>query len=346
MVSTALNTRRGTEVLRWQVPALLLVLAVAVLNGAYSIEPARLLELLNPALQGEAGGADRYVLLDLRLPRVLLGALVGAALAVAGAGAQGLFRNPLADPALIGVAMGAATGGVLWIVFGSRLLPGVPTALALPAAAVIGGLATTGMVYRLATRGTATEVATLLLAGIALNALGGAIIGVCVFNSDDQQLRDLNFWTLGSIAGANWQVVATVGLCAIPPLVLLLRRAPALNAFALGEANALFLGHDPQRVKVGIVVAVAILTSAAVAFCGVIAFVGLVAPHLVRMMAGPDHRVLLPGAAMTGAMLLVSADLLARTLVVPAELPVGLVMALLGAPFFLWLLARRQRGRA
>ena len=285
------------------------------------------------------------MLFELRLPRVLLAGLVGAGLALAGASAQGLFRNPLADPALIGVAMGAVAGGVVWIVFSQTLLPGVADwlrAASLPLVAIAAGLATTVAVYRLASRGGSTDVATLLLGGIAINALAAAITGICVFASDDQQLRDLSFWTLGSFSAASWSTTATVAVLLLIPGIAILRRADALNALALGEDNAYCLGTDIAGLKRQLIVGIAIVTSASVAFCGVIAFVGLVAPHMVRLVLGPDHRVLLPGSALLGAALLVLADLAARTLVVPAELPVGIVTSLIGAPFFLYLLARRR----
>lgn len=325
------------------VVALFAALVAGVVLGAYTIPFADILRLILAPTSELA--TQQYVIVELRLPRVLMAATVGGALAVAGAAAQGLFRNPLAEPALIGVAMGAVAGGVLWIVFAGHLfgaMEGMSYFVFLPAAAMAAGLATAVIVFKMATHGRNTDVATLLLAGIALNALAAAITGLCVFASDDQALRDLSFWTLGSFSGASFRVLGIVLALSAVPAGLIFASRGVLNALALGESEAFYLGVDVERAKRRLLVSIAILTSVSVAFCGVIAFVGLVAPHLVRLMLGPDHRVLLPSAAVLGATLLTVADLIARTIVVPAELPVGIVTSLVGAPFFMWLLSRRR----
>ena len=283
------------------------------------------------------------VLTAIRLPRALLAVAVGGGLAVAGAVMQGLFRNPLADPSLIGVSSGAALAAVVTIVLGTTVL-GAWTAwlgaFLLPIAAFAGGVMATLVVYQLATSGGRTSVATMLLAGIAINALAGAGTGLMVFIADDDQLRDLTFWTLGSLGGATWSQLAVVGPCLLGGMIAAPLMARPLNAMLLGEGEALHLGIDTERIKKRVVALAAFVVGAAVAVSGVIGFVGLVVPHLLRLSVGPDHRILIPGSALLGGALLLGADLLSRTIVAPAELPLGIVTALLGAPFFLWLLLR------
>lgn len=286
------------------------------------------------------------VILALRLPRTLLGILVGAALAAAGATLQGLFRNPLADPGLIGVSAGAALAAVAVIVLGGMglaILPNWLSPFTLPMAAFAGSLITTAVVYRLATEAGRTIVTTMLLAGIAINALVGAGIGLFIFLADDQQLRTLTFWNLGSLSGATWPMLGAAALLIILPLLFIPRLARGLNAFVLGESEAGHLGFNTDRIKRQVVFYVALAVGAAVAVTGVIGFIGLVVPHLVRLTIGPDHRYLLPGSMLLGASLLLAADLLARTVVAPAELPIGIITALIGGPFFLWLLLQRRR---
>jgi iron complex transport system permease protein len=299
-------------------------------------------------LDGVRGAADpvtRVILWEVRLPRVVLGALVGAALAVSGAVMQGLFRNPLADPGIVGVSAGAGLGAVGAIVLGGLLPPALQGLLGIymvPAAAFLGGWASVLMLYAVATRGGRTSVATMLLAGIALGALSGAVSGLLVYAADDQQLRDLTFWGLGSLAGATWGKVAT----AAPVILLAAGGAPllgrGLNGLALGEATALHLGLNVQRVKNAAILAVAAATGAAVAVSGGIGFVGIVVPHLLRLATGPDHGPLLVNCALLGASLLLGADMISRVIIAPAELPIGIVTAVLGAPVFLWILLRRR----
>ncbi len=288
---------------------------------------------------------DWIVVMDIRLPRVLLGALVGAALAVSGAVMQGLFRNPLADPGIVGVSAGAGFGAALFIVLGGSVLSPVMTLLgiyALPLAAFAGGLMTTLLLYRIGTRGGVTSVATLLLAGIALGALTGAMTGLLVYVADDQQLRDLQFWGLGSLAGSNWNKLASAAPIILAMLVCVPFLARGLNALILGEAAAGHIGIRVQRLKNASILMVAGATGASVAVSGGIGFVGIVVPHLLRLTIGPDHRYLLPASAFLGAALLIAADTLARTIVAPAELPIGIITAFAGAPFFLWILLRKR----
>lgn len=284
----------------------------------------------------------QMILGQIRMPRTLLGLAVGAVLALSGVAMQGLFRNPLADPGLVGVAAGAAVGAAVAIVGGSWL-GGMPEALApylLSLCAFLGGLAVTALVYRLGRRDGQTNVATMLLAGVAMTALGGAAVGLFSYLADDATLRTLTFWNLGTLNGASYERVWPLLLVAVAVAVWLPRRAGALNALLLGESEARHLGIDVERLKRELVFCTALGVGAAVAAAGLIGFVGLVVPHLVRLLAGPDHRVVLPASLLAGGVLMLLADLVARLLLAPAELPIGIVTAFIGAPFFLVLLIR------
>ncbi|GAB1380518.1 FecCD family ABC transporter permease [Pararhodobacter aggregans] len=324
--------------------ALLLAAGVASLAvGAAGVSPWA---VLGDWLAGEAIGLrERVILFDIRLPRLVTGALVGASLAVAGAVMQGLFRNPLADPGIVGVSAGASLGAVLVIVLGG-LLPAGLVALAgshlVPIGAFLGGWASTLLLYRISTRAGRTSVATMLLAGIAMAALAGAGMGVLIFLADDAQLRDLTFWNMGSLAGSSWTRLAAAAPVMILGLLAVPFMARALNALSLGEATAMHLGIRVERAKRLAILAVAAMTGAAVAVSGGIGFVGIVVPHLLRLAMGPDHRFLLPAAGLLGAALLIGADMVARTIAAPAELPIGIVTALAGGPFFLWILLRKR----
>lgn len=298
-----------------------------------------------PGHSTEFSPTQAAVINTIRGPRIALGILIGGALAICGAAMQGLFRNPLADPALIGVASGAALGAVTVIVFGATLSAFVgflPPRLMLPLAAFTGGGLATVLVYRIATRHGQTDAAAMLLAGIAVNAAAGAGTGLLTFMADDAQLRSLTFWMLGSLGGASWAELAAGAPFIVIPLLLIPRYSRALNANLLGENEAKQLGYDLDRIKAILIALVALAVGASVSMSGVIGFVGLVIPHLVRLVLGPDHRHLLPASALCGALLLLSADLIARTVVAPTELPIGTLTALLGGPFFLALLLRQR----
>lgn len=330
------------------VVACLLLTVIAIGQGAVAIPPGRVAGILSAWLSGDASaldGRDALVVLNIRLPRVLLGLLIGAALAVSGALMQGLFRNPLADPGLVGVSAGAGLAAAATIVLGDRFLTGMAMKLpfaALPFGAFFGGLASTLILYLIATRDGRTSVATMLLAGVALGAFSGALTGLLAYISDDRQLRDLTFWSLGSLGGASWTKLYAVACIVLPLLAALPLLARGLNGLMLGEAEAYHLGIPVQRIKALAIVLVALAVGASVATAGMIGFVGIVVPHLIRLAIGPDHRLLLPLSALGGAMLLVGADVVARLIVAPAELPIGIVTAAIGAPFFLWLLLRRS----
>jgi iron complex transport system permease protein len=288
---------------------------------------------------------DKLILFEIRLPRLFLGTLIGAALAVSGAVLQSLFRNPLADPGIIGVSAGASLGAVATIVLGGTFLGSFVTVLgvfSLPVMAFFGALMITILLHRIATRDGKTSIVTMLLAGIALQAFVMAITGILIFMADDQQLRDLTFWGLGSLAGATWSKIGASGLIILVSFCTLPLLANALNALSFGEASAFHMGVDVQRIKTIAVCATAAATGAAVAVSGGIGFVGIVVPHLLRLAIGPDNRYLLPASALLGAVLLICADAVARVIVAPAELPIGIITALIGAPFFLWLLLKRR----
>lgn len=311
---------------------LLLGAALLALNtGAAGLH---VLDLMQP---GDLGELARTIILESRMPRFVLGFLIGAGLAMAGGALQGLFRNPLADPALIGVSGGATVAAALTIVFGAT------AQLSVAAAAMVGGLAATMLVYAIASPSRHTAIATLLLAGVAVNALAGAIVGLLVFLADNTALRSLAFWSLGSLWGASWERIGLVGLLIGLPLVIFPRLARSLNLMLLGEDEARSLGRDPIWIRRAVVALTACTVGAGVALAGTIGFVGLIVPHLIRLVFGPDHRFLLPAAGILGGTLLVLADVAARNLAGAAELPVGALTALAGAPFFLLLLLLRRR---
>jgi iron complex transport system permease protein len=274
-----------------------------------------------------------------RFPRIVMGLAVGAALAVAGAVMQAVFGNPLAEPGVVGVSSGAALGASAAIALGASVLGGPGVALF----AFIGGLLATLLVYAVARAGGRTEVVTLLLTGIAVNAIAQAGIAFVLFVADTASREQIVFWQLGSLGGSRWDQVALVAIVAAVGIALALVLARRYDLLALGERNARHLGVDVERLRLVSIVLVALLTGAAVAFTGIIAFVGLVVPHLIRMIIGPAHRGLILASAVGGGALLVVADLLTRTLVAGAELPIGMLTSLVGGPFFFWLLYRQRR---
>jgi iron complex transport system permease protein len=282
---------------------------------------------------------ESAVLWAIRLPRVLQAAIVGGGLAIAGAALQGVFRNPLADPGIIGVSAGASLGAVGALVSGVAIFGRFTT----PAFAFLAGMLTAVLVYSLARFQGRTEVVTLILTGVAINAIAGALTGLIITIADDAELRSITFWSLGSVGGATWSSVGSMAPFAILGFLLLPRWGGALNLFVLGEKEARHLGVATEKVRIGVLLLAALVTGATVAFTGIINFVGLVVPHAIRLAVGPDHRVLLPASALAGASLLVLTDLLARTIASPIEVPLGVVTALLGGPAFLLLLGRTRR---
>ncbi len=348
------NRRRATLAL-----LAVLVLAIAacslasgvISSGLWAVAtrlPDAFAAILSPRSAVAAAGTDDQlvmILAEIRIPRLLLGLVVGAGLAICGAVMQGLFRNPMADPGLLGVSSGAALGAVLSIVLGSGLARYLGVWL-LPALAFGGGLVSLFVVHRLSRVGGKTDIATMLLAGIAINAITGALIGLLSYIASDTQLRDLIFWSLGNLAITDWNKLLVALAVISPALLLLPRYANALNANLLGESEAAHLGIEMEKVKRRLIVLVALVVGIAVSVSGIIGFIGLVVPHLMRILTGPDHRLLLPASALFGAALLVGADVVARVVAAPAEIPIGIITAILGGPFFLWLLVRFNRARA
>ncbi|MFD8067851.1 FecCD family ABC transporter permease [Streptomyces parvulus] len=338
------RTRRTTAWLlnAGLVAGLLVLVPVAAGTGAYPVPVADVLgSLLHRAGLGgtELDRVAESVLWNVRFPRIVLALLVGASLGCAGALMQGVFGNPLAEPGVIGVSSGAAVGAVGAIAFGLNFLGNWTVSVF----AFVSGLITVLVVYAMSRSGGRTEVVTLILTGIAVNAFAGALIGLFLFFADTAAVNQITFWQLGSLAQATWPKVLAVLPCAALGLGLAPLYARRLDLLALGERPARHLGVEVERLRIVLVLVIALLTAAAVSVAGVIGFVGLVVPHLLRMAAGPGHRFLIPGSALLGGLVLLAADLAARTVAAPAELPLGVLTALLGSPFFFWLLRRTRR---
>lgn len=288
------------------------------------------------------------VLLTLRLPRTLMGLVIGGTLSISGAVIQGIFRNPLAEPGLIGISSGASLFAVLMIVLEAKLFSAVTAQFgyyALAAASFIGALITTFIVYRFSVRDGKTDVASLLLMGIAINALVGAFTGLLTYVATDEQLRNITFWSLGSLGAANWDILSVLFPCSLLCISILLTLGKPLNAIALGESQAAHLGVPAQRLKTIIVVFAAIGVGACVAFSGIIGFISLVIPHILRISVTGDNAFVLPASILLGGALLVLADLLARTLVAPSELPIGILTAFVGVPVFIYIIFKQKKTR-
>ncbi|QFI53841.1 FecCD family ABC transporter permease [Aeromonas simiae] len=332
-------------------PLLLALTGLLLLLGLLSLATGPLSLSLGESLGALLPGStlaphQQLVVQEIRLPRTLLCVAVGGILGLCGAVMQGLFRNPLADPGIIGVSGGASLGAALAIVLLAPLGADLQRTIGvgvLPLLAFLGGALTTTLVYLLGTREEGTSVTVMLLAGVAITALSGAAIGLLTYLADDQMLRNLSLWQMGSLAAGKPADVLLAMLTLGLLLTLFQRDAGPLNALLLGESEARHLGVAVQPLKRRLILLTAAGVGVAVAVCGLIGFIGLVVPHLVRLLAGPNHHRLLPLSALLGATLLLAADMLARTLLAPAELPVGIITALLGAPFFLWLLVQGRK---
>lgn len=333
---------------RLLVPILVVALiAVAVASagtGQLAIGPAEVFGSITHAIGLEWGPLPAHpngeaALWSIRFPRVVLALLVGAALAVAGTLMQAIFGNPLAEPGVVGVSSGAALAAAATIVFGWGFLGAWTT----PVFAFAGGLGATLLVYFSSRAGGRTEVVTLVLTGVAINAFASAGLAFLLFLGDTQAREEIVFWQLGSFNGAMWTDVAVVAPVTVVGIAIALLLARRLNVLSLGERSARHLGIDVERLRIGTIVVVALLVAVAVAFTGVIAFVGLVVPHLMRMLIGPAHGPLLVSSALGGAVLLLASDLVARTAVPFADLPIGMLTSLVGGPFFFWLLRRTRR---
>lgn len=325
---------------------LALSLLLTVQYGAVRVNLQDWLQVFN-LVEGQNLSGGGYVLWQLRLPRALFAVAIGAALGLSGALTQGLFRNPLADPNLLGITAGAAAAAALTIVVFSGLHLPIPASWRmwlLPVAAFAGSLAVCFTLDSIARWLSPGSIVGLLLTGIALNALAASILGLCTYLATDDQLRNLSFWTLGSVSAGSWLSTGLLILLLLPVCWLVRSMMRAMNALALGESAAAHVGIDVRSLRSKVILLVAILTGFAVAWCGIIAFISLIAPHMVRTLGGPDQRQVIPRSMLMGGLLLLLADTVARTVAIPAEVPVGIFTTLLGAPFFLILL-RNARGR-
>jgi iron complex transport system permease protein len=331
---------------------LLLVTAVFLSagSGAMYIKPGEIFQILFGKLgwmkPPEESTAEN-VLLWIRLPRVVMGMLIGAGLAVSGMSMQGLFRNPLADPTIMGITSGASLSAVACIVLLSSNAISYTSGLlgfyTLNIATFLGTCLTTVIIYQFSRSGGKTIVTTMLLGGIAVNAICSSLTGFMIYTANDQQLRDVTFWMLGSLGGASWNTVLGILPFVATSLLILPGLSKSLNVYALGEHEAAYLGVNTSRMKFSIIVLTAMTVGASVAVAGMIGFVGLIVPHILRLWLGPDNRKLVIASALVGGTLLTISDLLARTLVMPAELPIGIVTALMGGPVFVWLIAKEKK---
>ncbi|SEL98206.1 iron complex transport system permease protein [bacterium A37T11] len=326
--------------------ALLLSLSI----GALPIPPDQIWKIFCEKLGCDTGNGihlqQAAILWSVRFPRTVLGLLVGASLGVAGAAIQGIFRNPLAEPGLIGISAGASLMAVLIIGLELTLFAGLSNLLGyylLGIGAFCGAALSAFVVYHMSKSDGRPDVGTMLLAGIAINALAGSLTGLITYMADDQQLRNITFWMLGSLGGATWQTVSALLPFVLFPLLLLPRLGKSLNTFALGEMQSDHLGIDVNRIKTQVVILATMAVGASVAVSGIIGFVGLLVPHMVRLMAGVDNRTLVPASALLGALTLTLADLLCRTVIAPMELPIGVITSLLGTPVFLYILMKEKK---
>jgi len=337
--------RTGAVLIAGLAVALVVITVVAAGTGQVGIPPAEVIGSILHRVGLDLGPMPAHpqgenALWYVRFPRVTLAIIVGASLACAGALMQGVFGNPLAEPALVGVSSGAAVGASAVIVLGLEVLGSWTVAIA----AFGTGLITTLLVYALSRANGRTEVVTLVLTGVAVNAIAFAIIAFLTFVADPQAREAIIFWQLGSLNGARWQSVGAALPLATVGVGVALVVSRRLDLLALGERSARHLGVNVERLRITVVVVIALLVGSGVAFTGIIGFIGLVVPHLIRMIAGPGHRVLVPASCLAGAVVLVTADLVARTAIPNADLPLGMLTALVGGPFFFWLL-RRTRSR-
>lgn len=343
---------RSSYILTGLTVVLILLVGASLMVGAYDLSFSGLINVLQQNVLAANGtdhatvAADSYLLFQIRLPRILLAGITGAGLAITGAAIQGLFRNPLADPSLIGITSGAMLFAVLAIVLMTTVMAAVTgffQQFLVVVFAFVGGISTTYLVYFLSRKNGKTYVMTMLLAGVAITALAGAVTGVFIYLSDDQQLRDITFWSLGSFSGTSWTHLIIAIPIILPGIFLLDRYANSLNAIMLGEHEAQYLGVRVEKVKTNIILLTSVIVGVCIALSGIIGFVGLVIPHFIRLLNGSDYRELMKYSALGGAIFMILADNIARVIIAPAELPIGILSALIGGPFFLWLLVRVKK---
>ena len=324
---------------------LLVALVTALYLGAYDFNQS-VFEIVSTYFNTKTHTADSFVLIELRIPRILMAILTGAALAISGTSLQGLFKNPLASPDLIGITSGAVLFAALTIVFGSavmHLLPAFFRYVLLSVMAFIGALLTMWFVYKMATSNGKTHILILLLSGVAITALTGAVTGFLTYISTEEELRNITFWSLGSLAGSNWWKVCLVAVVVLIGSIRLLSKGKILNALMLGEKEAAHLGFDIEKTKREIIIIVSLMVGCVVAFNGTIGFVGLVVPYILRFVFNSNYNILLPLSMLLGAVILLIADTISRTIVIPAELPIGILTAIMGAPVFISILINYKR---
>jgi iron complex transport system permease protein len=332
------------------ISGILLLVALAVTSlymGVYVFEKHSLAELIQGLITNDdsISESDRFVMMDLRLPRLVMAVLIGSALAVSGTCLQGMFKNPLATPDLIGITSGASLFAAVAIVLGSFLKPYIPEAFHfsfLSIMAFIGALLTMVLVYRISTSGGKTNVVIMLLTGVAITALGFAITGFLIYISKEEQLRDLTFWNLGSLAGATWTKNTILAVIVTVSYFFLINKGKALNAMMLGERDAQHLGIPVERIKKQIVVLTALMVGTSVAFAGTIGFIGLIVPYILRLIFKSNYHIILPMSAIFGGVLLLTADTISRTIAPPSEIPIGILTAFMGAPIFIAILIRSR----
>lgn len=331
--------------------SVVLLLGVAVLSlllGAYTFDETSIWQVLENGLTGNsaASGGDHYVMFNIRLPRIVMAILIGSALAVSGTCLQGMFKNPLATPNLIGVTSGASLFAAIAIVLGKplrKLLPEFLQFSLISVMAFVGAILTMTFVYRISTTRRKTNVVVMLLAGVAISALAGAVTGFLTYLTKEEQLRDLTFWTLGSLGGATWMKDAILAGVVAFSYFFLLNKGKSLNAMMLGEGDAAHLGIRVERIKRQIIILTALLVGTSVAFAGAIGFVGLIVPYILRLIFKSNYQFVLPLSAVVGSILLLVADTISRTIVSPSEMPIGILTAFLGAPVFIAILIRFKK---
>lgn len=327
---------------------LIVLAAVSLYMGVYTFEKESFTALLKGVISNDnnISDSDRFVMMDLRLPRISMAILIGSALAVSGTCLQGMFKNPLATPDLIGITSGASLFAAITIVLGSAIKPYLPEVVQfslLSIMAFVGALLTMILVYRISTSNGKTNVIVMLLSGVAITALGFAITGFLIYISKEEQLRDLTFWNLGSLAGATWTKNAILLVIIAISYLFLINKGKALNAMMLGERDAQHLGIPVERIKKQIVLLTALMVGTSVAFAGTIGFVGLIVPYILRLIFKSNYHIILPMSAVLGSVLLLTADTISRTIAAPSEVPIGILTAFMGAPIFIVILIRNRK---
>jgi iron complex transport system permease protein len=326
---------------------LVLLAIVSLYMGVYVFEKHSITDVFKGVINndGSIGAAERFVLIDLRLPRIVMGILIGSALSVSGTCLQGMFRNPLATPDLIGITAGASLFAAIAIVLGVHIKPYIPEVFHysfLSFMAFVGALITMILVYRISTIGGRTNVVMMLLSGVAITALGFAVMGLLIYFSKEEQLRDLTFWNLGSLGGATWTKNGILFVVLSVAYFFLINKGKALNAMMLGETDAQHLGIPVERIKKQIVLLTALMVGTCVAFAGTISFIGLIVPYILRLIFKSNYHIILPMSAIFGSILLLIADTISRTIAPPSEIPIGVLTAFMGAPIFITILIRNR----